>query len=83
MDRGEDGHMDADEGAHMDASVKRNLADAGCSESLIDEFAMLTSQDERLRWLTHYRRGLIVGIREEQKKLDCLDYLIYSLRDHS
>lgn len=65
----------------MDEQIKRNLADAGAPPQLIDEFAALGSADERLAWLRRYRRGLIDGIHTEQKKLDCLDYLIFSLRN--
>ena len=65
----------------MDERTKRNLIDAGCPEALIGEFDSLTDLDERMRWLKRYRRDLLAGIHGEQKKLDCLDYLIYSLRN--
>lgn len=65
----------------MDEQTQRNLMDAGCPEPLIDEFATLRDPDEQIRWLRRYRRDLLAGIHSEQKKLDCLDYLIFSLRN--
>lgn len=82
MDESEGASMEGEEGTSMDAKTERNLIDAGCSKPLIGEFAALASKDERLRWLARYRRSLIGSIHEEQKKLDCLDYLIYSLRNN-
>ena len=64
----------------MDEQTRLNLADAGCPAPLIDEFAALDDPAEQMRWLRRYRRDLLVGIHTEQKKLDCLDYLIFSLR---
>ena len=65
----------------MDERTERNLIDAGCPEALIGEFDQLTDAGERVRWLRRYRRDLLAGIHDEQKKLECLDYLIYSLRN--
>ena len=65
----------------MDDETERNLADAGATEALIAEFSALEGAEARLRWLARYRRGLIDGIHAEQKKLDCLDYLIFRLRN--
>ena len=64
----------------MDEQTRRNLVDAGCPEALIEEFATLKGADEQVRWLRRYRRDLLSSIHTEQQKLDCLDYLIYSLR---
>ena len=64
----------------MDERTRRNLADAGCPEALIAEFAELTDPAEQIRWLRRYRRDLLSGIHAEQQKLDCLDFLIFSLR---
>ena len=66
----------------MDEQTQRNLVDAGCPEALIEEFATLSDPGEQMRWLRRYRRDLLDGIHSEQKKLDCLDYLIFSLRNN-
>lgn len=65
----------------MDERERRNLSDAGCPEALIDEYATLVTQEERVRWLRRYRGELLDGIHNGQRKLDCLDYLIFSLRN--
>ncbi len=64
----------------MDEKTLANLRDAGCDTTFIDELRALPSPCARLCRLKAYRRGLLDGIHAEQKKLDCLDYLIYQLR---
>ena len=64
----------------MDERTRHNLLDAGCPETLMAEFAELSDPDEQMRLLRRYRRNLLSGIHAEQQKLDCLDYLIFSLR---
>ncbi len=64
----------------MDERTRHNLLDAGCPEALVAEFAKLNDSDEQMRLLRRYRRDLLSGIHVEQQKLDCLDYLIFSLR---
>lgn len=65
----------------MDERERCNLVDAGCPEALLDEYASLGTPEERIRWLRRYRGELLDGIHSEQRKLDCLDYLIFSLRN--
>ncbi len=57
-----------------------NLRDAGCDEALITELDALPSTCARICRLKAYRRDLLNGIHAGQKKLECLDYLIYQLR---
>lgn len=64
----------------MDERTRHNLLDAGCPEALVAEFAEISDPDEQMRLLRRYRRDLLSGIHAEQQKLDCLDYLIFSLR---
>ena len=64
----------------MDKKTRENLRDAGCDEALIDELRALSSSCARLCRLKAYRRDLLNGIHAEQRKLECLDYLIYQLR---
>ncbi len=64
----------------MDEKTRTNLLDAGCDEAFIAEVAALPSTCARLCRLKAYRRELLDGIHAEQKKLECLDYLIYQLR---
>ena len=56
-----------------------NLKDAGCDEELIkkynnDDLKML------IKSLQCHRCCLLDKLHEEQKKIDCLDYLIYTLK---
>ena len=64
----------------MNDKTRENLRDAGCDEALIAELDALPSSCARLCRLKTYRRDLLDGIHAEQKKLECLDYLIYQLR---
>ena len=64
----------------MDKKTRENLRDAGCDEALIAELDALPSSCARLCRLKTYRRDLLNGIHAEQRKLECLDYLIYQLR---
>ena len=63
----------------MDEKIRTNLADAGCSREFIEEFDTLCNC-ARICRLKEHRRELLQGIHAEQKKLECLDYLIYQLR---
>jgi hypothetical protein len=63
----------------MDEKTRANLADAGCSEAFIAEYDGLCGC-ARICKLKERRRELLDGIHAEQKKLECLDYLIYQLR---
>lgn len=64
----------------MNEKTLTNLRDAGCSETLIAEIDALPSTCAKLCRLKTYRRELLACIHIEQKKLECLDYLIYQLR---
>lgn len=67
----------------MDEKTIANLRDAGCSEELIEQYASAASGCARICLLKQYRRELLGSIHAEQKKLECLDYLIYQLRSVS
>ena len=67
----------------MGSNIVDNLRDAGCSEELIEQYASAASGCARICLLTQYRRELLGNIHSEQKKLECLDYLIYQLRSVS
>ncbi len=64
----------------MDDKIRENLRDADCNEDLIAELETLPSSCARLCRLKTYRRDLLDSIHTEQRKLECLDYLIYQLR---
>lgn len=61
----------------------RNLKDAGCDETSIKRYLKLGAEGkekEQYRLLSAHRAVLLDQIHENQKKLDCLDYLIYSIK---
>lgn len=64
-------------------NVVRNLEDAGCSNHLITEFLRLDADGkikEQLRLLIKHREDLLNAIHENQKRIDCLDFLIFNIK---
>lgn len=60
-------------------TVERNLKDAGCDETLVKEFIKLIKTGERkrqLRMLEKHRSNLLEEIHKNEKKIECLDYLV-------
>lgn len=62
-----------------DEKILRNLLDAGCSRAFTDNFFHLNDR-QKMRELSCHRCLLLDRIHEYQKQLDCLDYLIYSMK---
>lgn len=64
-------------------AITQNLRDAGCPEDFIRRFlASLTSGTpaEQERLLDQERRCILEKVHDEQKRLDCFDYLRYALK---
>ena len=62
--------------------ITQNLSDAGCEEPLINEFWRLWREGSRTRCvalLEQHRLHLLERYHREQKRIDCLDYLLYQL----
>ncbi len=60
----------------------QNLKDAGCSEKTISDFLEDMTQEklpEGLRLLQRHRRVLLDELHREQRRIDCLDYLVFLL----
>lgn len=60
----------------------QNLVDIGLGEEVISRCVLLHQEGrsrELLTALQSSRRDLLAQIHAEQKKLDCLDYLVYTL----
>ena len=63
----------------------RNLKDAGCGEADIEWYFKLREEGkerEQFRFLSVHRVKLLDQVHESQEKLDCLDYLIYSMKNN-
>lgn len=64
-------------------AVIQNLKDAGCSQDVIECCLAYMDQGKRpelMKQLEAHRDGLLRKIHEEEKHIDCLDYLVYQLR---
>lgn len=64
-------------------TILQNLRDAGCCEAFIQRFLCSWEEDPveaQLQLLSCQRSELLCSIHEEQKKLECLDYLRYQLQ---
>lgn len=64
-------------------AVIQNLKDAGCDEDTIQSF--LTDlhdggPSKGIRLLEKHRRTLLDDLHLEQKRIDCLDYLLFTLQ---
>lgn len=60
----------------------QNLKDAGCPEDLIRQFMERYRSGkikDGLRLLGQHRRALLDGIHAEERKINCLDYMVYHL----
>lgn len=63
--------------------IKQNLQDAGCSEDLIEVFVkhyQNGSINDQIKTLSCHRCSLLKQLHIEQSKIDCLDYLIYTIK---
>ncbi|CZQ97331.1 hypothetical protein SAMN04488048_106132 [Trichococcus flocculiformis] len=61
----------------------RNLKDAACTKETISAFLhcrQTNEQPKQLELLKKHRHSLLDKIHEDQKAIDCLDYLLYKLK---
>lgn len=72
---------------HMDmealCAVIRNLEDAGCGKEAVERFLELGEsgrKQEQLRLLEQHRKGLLKKVHENEKQIDCLDYLVFQMK---
>ena len=63
-----------------------NLKDAGCAPQLIAKILALReagNTHDQLRLLTRQRAALLEKIHAAQKKVDCLDYLVFNMKQEN
>ena len=63
-------------------AIIQNLIDAGCGQEFISEFMEDLRKDnisKDLKLLQAHRRSLLDNLHKEQKRIDCLDYLVYRM----
>ncbi len=64
-------------------AVIQNLKDAGCAQDIIECCIACMEQGKKkelLKRLEDHRTGLLHKVHEEEKHIDCLDYLVYQIR---
>lgn len=69
------------DGPRQDELIQ-NLRDAGCGDELIEQFLQLWTSGRRregLALLRQHRKVLLERCHREERKIDCLDYLIYRM----
>ena len=62
----------------------RNLKDAGCDETLIQEFLQCDGEKNsprRIRLLKTHKRNLLNSLHVCQTQIDSLDYLLYQMQN--
>lgn len=63
-------------------AVVENLRDAGCSSSQIECFLDWQEEErtaDQLFMLSEHRKQLLDNVHREEKRIDCLDYLVYQI----
>ena len=63
--------------------IYQNLVDTGCNQKTIQRFMKLAQENNveaLLSQLCVYRKHLMEQTHNYQENIDCLDYLIYSLK---
>ncbi len=62
-----------------DQALVQNLRDAGCDGKTVARFLQLLEEEnteEQLALLSLHRRRLLARVHREEKRIDCLDYLV-------
>ena len=63
-------------------AVRQNLRDAGCDGETIEKFLACLNGNklcDGMKLLDAHRRALLGDIHKDEKRIDCLDYLVYRL----
>ncbi len=69
----------------QEQAVVANLADAGCDKEQIEQFMDFLKSGRKeagLSLLAKHRHFLLDCYHADQKKIDCLDYLIYKMNQN-
>ncbi len=72
-----------------DPSVLQNLTDAGCDGETVNRYCKLEQQSlpkqtvckEQILLLQKHRKEVVSDLHGCQDRLECLDYLLYQLRE--
>ena len=64
-------------------TILQNLKDAGCDPKTVEQFLLLRKagdRKEQLKLLSIHRKQLLDKVHREEKRIDCLDYLVYQIK---
>ena len=64
-------------------AVIQNLIDAGCDDKLVEEFLSLEESGQtgkQLPLLSKHRQKLLDRVHVEERRIYCLDYLVYEIQ---
>lgn len=67
-------------------SLAQNLLDAGCDPEQVQQFFMLRDAGDvngQMKLLRLQRESLLDEVHVGQKRIDCLDYLVYQIGKES
>ena len=70
------------EASDIQGILRQNLLDAGCGSDTVQRCMDLVKRRESaelLRLLSRHRRELLDTVHQNEKRIDCLDYLIYQI----
>ena len=70
------------EASDKQAILRENLKDAGCDLDMIRRCEVLVQsakQGELIQVLSLHRRVLLDVVHKNERRIDCLDYLIYQI----
>lgn len=70
------------EASDRQAILRENLKDAGCDPDMIRRCEVLVQsekQGELMQVLSLHRRALLDTVHKNERRIDCLDYLVYQL----
>ena len=68
------------EASDAQAILRENLKDAGCDQDMICHCEILAQGEKKaelMRALSLHRKALLDAVHEDERRIDCLDYLIY------
>ena len=74
------------EASDKQAILRENLKDAGCDPDMIRRCEILIQyekQGELMQVLSLHRRTLLDAVHKNERRIDCLDYLVYQLEKQS
>ena len=63
-------------------TVVQNLKDAGCTDEMVEKFMALRDsegEEQQLKLLSGHRKHLLEKLHRDERRIDCLDYLIYQM----